>query len=150
MKGVRINNGERSMNHVFGCIAGKGAPTAICDYAAWAALRLDAPLQLLHVLDRHPEVAPITDYSGSIGLGTQESLLAQLSALDEERSKIAAEHGRQLLEAARQRALAAGVGRVDVRQRHGTLIETCSTCSPRRVFSSWDRTIGSTASAGST
>jgi len=123
------------MNKVFACINGAVASTGVCDYAAWAAQRLDAPLELLHVLDRHPEVAPVSDYSGSIGLGAQEALLTQLTALDEARSKLSSEHGRQLLEAARQRAAAAGVVKLDVRQRHGTLIETLLDMQPAaRLF----------------
>jgi nucleotide-binding universal stress UspA family protein len=112
------------MKKVIACIHRSTTPHETCDYAAWATLRLDARLEFLHALDRHPEVAPVADYSGSIGLGTQESLLAELSTLDEARSKIAIEQGRQLLEGARRRATAAGVPRVDVRQRHGSLIET--------------------------
>ena len=123
------------MNKVFACIDGRIAPASVCDYAAWAALRLGIPLELLHVLDRHPEVAPVSDYSGSIGLGAQESLLEELSALDEARSKLASEHGRQLLEAARQRAAASGVVEIAVRQRHGTLIETLLDMQPEgRLF----------------
>jgi nucleotide-binding universal stress UspA family protein len=112
------------MNKVFACIDGRSDPAGVCDYAAWAALRLGAPLEFLHVLDRHPEVAPVSDLSGSIGVGTQESLLAELSALDEARSKLAAEHGRRVLEIARERAGTAGIVELDVRQRHGTLVET--------------------------
>ncbi|MCK9489475.1 MAG: universal stress protein [Xanthomonadales bacterium] len=74
--------------------------------AAWAATRLDAPLELLHVLDRHPERAPAMDLSGSLDLGAKSALLAQLAALDEERSRLARQRGRALLDglAARLRA----------------------------------------------
>lgn len=117
------------MKKVIACIDG-ATTDETCDYAAWAALRLGAPLELLHALDRHPEVAPMTDYSGSIGLGAQESLLEELSALDETRSKIAVEHGRQLLERVRRRATAGGVSKLDTRQRHGSLIETLLDLEP--------------------
>lgn len=43
--------------------------------ATWAALRLDASFEFVHVLDRHPEAAPTRGLSGSIDLGTQEALL---------------------------------------------------------------------------
>lgn len=112
------------MNKVIACIDGAEQTASVCDYAAWSALRLDAPLEFLHVLERHPEKAPARDLSGSIGLGAQEDLLEQLSALDEQRSRLAYEHGRQLLQAARQRAAQAGVTRLDARQRHGTLEES--------------------------
>src|SRR5690606_8962480 len=61
---------------------------------------------------------------GSIGLGAQESLLQELSDLDERRSMAAREHGSQLLEGARQYALQAGIRQVSVRQRHGDLTDT--------------------------
>src|SRR5690606_32954516 len=88
---------------------------------AWAALRLEIPLEFLHVPIKHPEER--LDASGSIGLGAQESLLAELSALDERRSTLAREHGRQVLEGARQRATAMGIESVDTRQRLGELVE---------------------------
>ena len=102
------------------------APSAfhVSDFAAWAALRLAAPLELLHVLDRHPEKAPSSDLSGSIGLGAQETLLQTLSALDEKRSTLAQHHGRELLDALTARVRQAGVTTVQSRQRHGSLVET--------------------------
>ena len=30
---------------------------AVTDYASWAAQRLGTPLELLHVINRHPEIA---------------------------------------------------------------------------------------------
>lgn len=96
----------------------------VTDYAAWAARRIDAPLELLHVIDRHPEIGSGEDHSGTIGINAQENLLAQLSSQDEARSKAAREAGRIFLNRLRERALAAGATSVDVRQRHGELEET--------------------------
>jgi hypothetical protein len=42
------------------------------DYAAWAARRMDAPLEFLHVIDRHPEQASGEDHSGAIGIDAQK------------------------------------------------------------------------------
>jgi len=44
----------------------------VADYAAWAAQRMAAPLEFLHILDRHPEVATDADHSGAIGIDAQE------------------------------------------------------------------------------
>jgi nucleotide-binding universal stress UspA family protein len=112
------------MTKVLACIDGAAGTASVCDYAAWAAVRLGAPLEFLHVIDRHPETAPIHDFSGSIGMGAQESLLEELSMLDEQRSRLAQEHGRQILQGARQRGVDAGVREIDVRQRHGALVDT--------------------------
>jgi nucleotide-binding universal stress UspA family protein len=111
-------------NKVLACLDHSSYALTVCDYAAWAAFQLAAPLEFIHVLDRHPEVAPKIDLSGSIGLGSQEHLLEDLSALDERRSKIALERGRLLLEGAKQRAVADGIAAPEARQRHGELVET--------------------------
>lgn len=123
------------MNKVYACIDGLANTTAVIDWAAWSALRLEAPLELLHVLERKPERPQVTDYSGAIGLGAQEALLAQLSELDEQRGKLAQEAGRRLLAVARERALAAGVSRLDGRLRHGELLDTVLEMEPdARLF----------------
>ncbi len=95
----------------------------VCDAAAWASARLQAPLQLLHVLER-PMVPVVEDLSGSIGLGSRELLLAELTALDEKRGKLAMEHGRHMLEDAAQRVRNKGVQDVQTAQRHGGVLDT--------------------------
>jgi nucleotide-binding universal stress UspA family protein len=111
------------MTNVVACIDGSSSAPAVCDYAAWAALRLQAPLTFLHVLDRSQYPAN-GDLSGSIGLGARESLLEELARLDEQRGKLALEQGKLMLEEARKRALADGIGEPLCRQRHGDLVET--------------------------
>ncbi len=123
------------MNKVYACIDGQSNTAAAIDWAVWSAKRLDAPLEFLHVLDRHPERATVSDYSGAIGLGAQDSLLHELSEVDEQRGKLAQEAGRRLLIAARERAAAAGVVRLDGRLRHGELVDTVLEMEPdARLF----------------
>lgn len=110
------------MPHVYACIDGSPSAPAVCDYAAWASLRLDTALTFLHVLD-HRQFPVAGDLSGSIGLGSREQLLQELATLDEQRSRLALEQGRHMLEAARERALADGVAQPQLRQRHGDLID---------------------------
>ncbi|MDX1705363.1 universal stress protein [Pseudidiomarina sp.] len=111
------------MTNVVGCIDGSAAATGVCDYSAWAALQLDAPLVLLHVLNlnRYP-VAP--DVTGNIGLGSREHLLEELAELDAQRAKVALKEGHVMLEAAETRAREDGVVNINLRQRHGDLSET--------------------------
>lgn len=111
------------MTHVMACIDGSRASTAVCDYAAWASLRLKAPLTFLHVLARTVEGMG-ANLSGRIGLDAQESLLEELAALDEKRSRLALEQGKLMLEAAVERAIRDGVIAPNMRQRHGDLVET--------------------------
>ncbi len=109
---------------ILACIDRRGNTNAVIDWAAWAAVRLAAPLEFLHVLERHPERAHSADLSGTIGLGAQEALLQQLSDEDNRRSHAQREAGRELLAHARARAAAAGAERLDARLRHGDFVET--------------------------
>ena len=109
---------------VLACVDQSHFADTVADYAAWAARRLDAPLEFLHVIDREPEVASTHDHSGAIGIDSREELLGELSREDEARTRAARERGRIFLERLRQRASAAGCPSVDVRQRHGSLDET--------------------------
>lgn len=109
---------------VLACVDRSHFAEYVADYAAWAAMRLDAPLEFLHVIDRHPETASGGDRSGAIGIDAQESLLLELASEDETRSKDAREQGRIFLNRLRDRAMAGGVEAPDVRQRYGTLEET--------------------------
>ena len=105
---------------------------SVAAHATWAASRLGAELEFLHAIDRaeDPAYADLTgrsahaDLSGNLALGAQESLLAELVALDEKRGKLAQAHGRALLERLRDEAGAAHGVRAQVRQRHGALLET--------------------------
>lgn len=115
------------MTNVVACIDGSNTTPAVCDFASWASLRLDAPLKLLHVLDKN-EFAKSQhlggNISGNIGLGSRESLLQELTELDEKRGKIALQHGHLLLEIAKLRAQESGVKAPICRQRHGDLVDT--------------------------
>lgn len=109
-------------NTVLACVDGSQSSPAVCDYAAWASLRLDAPLTFLHVLDNsHYPIE--SNLSGSIGLGSREHLLTELAELDEKRGKLMREQGRLMLDAAVARAKTDGVAAPAVRQRHGDLVE---------------------------
>ncbi|MFI8607150.1 universal stress protein [Pseudomonas sp. NPDC077649] len=111
------------MTQVLACIDGSLSSPAVCDYAAWASLRLGAPLTLLHVLD-HKQYPPRSDLSGNIALGSREQLLQELAELDERRSKLGLEQGRLALEAARERVQRDGVANPQLRQRHGDLVDS--------------------------
>jgi len=108
---------------VIACIDDSQYAQAICDYAAWCAKQMHAPLSLLHVLGKvaHPSNANL---SGTIGLGSQEALLEELAGLDERRNKIALQQGKAMLQAARERVNRHGITEIESRQRHGGLLDT--------------------------
>ena len=111
------------MTNVIACIDGSAATASICDYAAWSAQRLDAPLTLLHVLD-HSRYPVAADLSGNLSMGGREHLLQELADLDAQRNRVALEQGKLMLEAARERVVADGITDPKERQRHGDLVDT--------------------------
>ncbi len=113
---------ETQQAKVLACIDGASLTEAVCDYAAWIALRVKAPLKLLHTIDHHHETAASADLSGNIGLGSQEHLLEEITRLEQQQSKLKLKKGKLLLQAAKQRVLQAGVPDPVCNQRHGGLI----------------------------
>lgn len=109
---------------VLACVDQSHFADTVADYAAWAARRMDAPLELLHVIDRHPEQGSGEDHSGAIGINAQEHLLSDLSDKDAAVARAKREQGRLFLNRLRERALAAGAPSADMRQRHGALDDT--------------------------
>ena len=68
---------------VLACVDLSSYAKYVADGAAWAASRMGAPLELLHVIDHHSNLSSGQDHSGAIGADAQEKLLKQLS--DEEK-----------------------------------------------------------------
>ncbi|MDF1646178.1 MAG: universal stress protein [Legionellaceae bacterium] len=109
-------------NQIIACIDGSISAAAVCDWAVWTAVKRSIPLTLLHTLD-NPSKVSHTNLTGAIGLGSREKLLEALSVLDEQRNKIAFQHGKQLLEEAYQRVIAGGIKEARSLQRHGSLMD---------------------------
>lgn len=122
-------------NKVLACVDRSHFANTIADAAAWAASRMNAPLEFLHILDRHQELGSGEDHSGTIGFDAQEHLLKALSEKDAEKAKAMREAGRIFLNGLRERAIAAGVQQADTRQRYGHLEETLAEQEPSvRLF----------------
>jgi len=97
---------------------------SVCDHAAWIATRTGSAVELLHVLGRRETGSIPSDLSGSIALGARTTLLEELSAHDEQRSKLAQKRGRAILDDAKAILEGAGVGTVTTRLRFGDIVET--------------------------
>jgi nucleotide-binding universal stress UspA family protein len=110
-------------NKVLACVDQSHFADYVADYASWAARRMDAPLELLHILDREAEVASGDDHSGAIGFDAQETLLTE--AL---RGGRGAQQGPRAGPAVPQPPCASARSRrrrqPDMRQRYGDLEET--------------------------
>ncbi|MCU8035188.1 MAG: universal stress protein [Shewanella sp.] len=112
------------MTNVIACIDGSKVTLAVCDASSWAAQQLDAPVTLLHVLDKSAYPTE-TNLSGNIGLGTREHLLAEMVELEARRGKLALEQGKYMLQEAKIRVVEKQPSRmVATLQRHGDLVET--------------------------
>lgn len=103
---------------------------SVADHAGWAAARLGAAIEFLHVLDRQEEPPPLTDMSGSLVLGAQETLLKDLTEADAQRSRLNRERGRVLLHHASERAHAAGATVAETRLRHDHLLDALIELEP--------------------
>lgn len=124
---------DRRQGKVLACLDESRYATPVCDYAAWSARRMAAPLSLLHVIPTPPggRADDARNLSGSIGFGAREALLEELASLDAERSRLAMEQGRILLEEAAERARRSGYdGSVEIRQRHGSLVDAAVALEP--------------------
>lgn len=111
-------------NKVLACVDQSHFADTVADAAIWAAAQMAAPLEFLHVIDRHQEIGSGDDHSGAIGINAQEHLLTELSARDATSSRQAREKGRLFLNRLRERAIAAGITAPDMRQRYGHLEES--------------------------
>ena len=101
---------------------------SVCRHAAWAASRLGAGVDLLHVLGRRE--APTSDLSGALRLGARTALLGELSALDAERARLAQARGRAVLDDARALVEAEGAAPVAARLRQGDLLDAVAEVEP--------------------
>lgn len=112
---------------VFACVDQSPFATAVSEAAGWAAERIERPVQLLHIINKHPERAQKNDdHSGALGIDAQEHLLADLTLADEEKSRQARDRGRLFL-ANLQETLRQSVDvPVDIKQRFGELEHSLS------------------------
>jgi len=108
---------------VLACIDRSHYAASVCDHAAWAAGRLDVPVEPLHAIERHPDRTAHADRSGRLGVDTGEHLLRELVTLDEQRNRVARESGRVLLDDAARRIREAGIAEVYQRLEQGELAE---------------------------
>lgn len=95
---------------------------SVCHHAAWIAGRTGGEVELYHVLGRR-EAPDRTDLSGAIRLGARTRLLEELSALDEQRNRLAQAQGRAILDDAKALVEADGA-HVTPHLRRGDLVET--------------------------
>jgi nucleotide-binding universal stress UspA family protein len=97
---------------------------SVCDHAAWVAGRMGGSVEVLHVLGRRDMHGDGGDLSGALDVDARDTLLAELSAMDEQKAKLAQKRGRLILDQAKKRLEDAGVASVTTKLRIGDLVET--------------------------
>jgi nucleotide-binding universal stress UspA family protein len=110
------------MKKVITCVDGSVYSDAVCRAGIWAAKKLNTPLLFLHAIEKR-SAAVADNLSGAIGLGARSSLLKEMTSLDEQRSRLALEIGKELLERAYQLASEQGCERIEKAQRHSDIVE---------------------------
>lgn len=116
------------MTNLVALVDGSIYSRSVCDHAAWAAMRMGAGVELIHVIGRRQSSASPSDLSGAIGLGARTSLLEELSELDSRMSRVAQTRGRAILEDAVGILKEAGADEVSSRLRNGDLLEELQAC----------------------
>lgn len=112
------------MKQILACIDASSYATSVIDITIWSGKRLDAGVEILHVIQRKDAVAARHDLSGAIGLGSKADLLEELTRIDEAEGKIAKERGRILLAQAEQLLKDGGLKNIHQLHRHGGIVET--------------------------
>ena len=112
------------MPAILACTDGSIYAPSVYGHTAWAAARMSASVEVLHVIDHHRERASGVDLSGTIGFDASAHLIEELTQLEETQGRVARLKGKAILEDARQQLTAAGFPEITATQRHGTLVET--------------------------
>jgi len=108
---------------ILACIDGSSISSSVCDYAAWIANTTERPLKLVHTIEQNYNAA-ISDYSGAIGLGSQQALLKELTEVEQTHASLLIKKGQIMLNAAKQRVQEFGVASVETYQHKGSLAES--------------------------
>ncbi|MEM1145224.1 MAG: universal stress protein [Pseudomonadota bacterium] len=115
---------ENAPEKVLACVDQSSYANHVADYASWAAIRIGTSLEFLHIIDSTDARPSGEDHSGAIGFNAEGNLLNKLTTEGEALMQTRREEGRIFLGSLRERAIRAGAREVDVRQRHGELVDT--------------------------
>ncbi|MBB1435486.1 universal stress protein [Pseudoalteromonas sp. SG41-2] len=110
------------MNKIITCIDGSIYTDDVCKAGIWAAKKLNKSMLFLHAIEKQ-NAAMIDDLSGIIGFGATTSLLSEMATLDEQRSKLALQIGKEMLEHASVFASQQGCKSIESKQRHSGIVE---------------------------
>ncbi|MBD2114541.1 MULTISPECIES: universal stress protein [Cyanophyceae] len=116
------------MKRLLLCTDGSTYAQSSYRYGAWFAKQGGASIDVLYVSDSRDEViAETTDLSGSIGLGTSESLLKKLVEVEHEQAKRNHQQAKLILADAQQAIANHGVKSIQLLHKTGFLIDHLET-----------------------
>jgi len=102
-------------------IDGSQYADAICANAAWAAKRMNASIDVLHVLRPNSEYQVLSDdYTGAIGMDARRELRDALSQVDEARGKLDRQKGQLILAHGERILNEAGITKINMIHRRGS------------------------------
>ncbi|MGK3137940.1 universal stress protein [Pantoea trifolii] len=120
-------------NTVIACVDGSPSTRAVCEYAAWAAGKLDVPLVLMHVLEKNDPPA-VSDLTGTIGIDSREQLTEELVRIEGERSRLMMVQGKAVLTDCAALLKQAGQPEAQLMQKHGALDEILAELGDIRLM----------------
>lgn len=112
------------MSRIIAMIDGSIYSRSVADHSAWAAGRLGAEVELVHVLGRRDGPSAPANLSGSFSAGMREDLLQELADLDALNARAAQKRGRLILDEAQAALKEQGVETLPPKLRHGDLVES--------------------------
>ena len=120
-------------NTVIACVDGSPSTRPVCEYAAWAAGKLDVPLALMHVLEKNDAPA-VSDLTGTIGIDSREQLTEELVRIEGERSRLMMAQGKAVLADCVALLKQRGYPDAQKLQKHGALDEILAELGDIRLM----------------
>lgn len=120
------------MKRLLACLDVSHYSQTVCEHAAWAATRLDAAVELLHVIQRNAADDLRQELGNTMNLASKPGLLDEILSLNIAEGELADRQGQLLLQAAVDQLHALGITQVELTQRGGGIVETIIE---REVFS---------------
>ncbi len=109
------------MTKLIALLDGSVYAESVCDHTAWLATRMNASVELVHILDNRVPMSE-RNLSGNIGVGARSALLSELAENDAQNAKLAQQRGRAILEDAERHIAKAGVERIETKMRSAQIV----------------------------
>lgn len=120
------------MRRLLACLDVSHYSQTVCEHAAWAAARLDAAVELLHVIQRNAADDVRQELGDTMDMASKPGLLDEILSLKVAEGALAGRQGELLLQAAIDQLRSLGITQVETTQREGGIVETITE---REVFS---------------